>query len=45
MKSLFAGIIGFILGIFSFGLFGVFKQKQLEKKNAEKEDYDNENED
>lgn len=45
MRSLFAGIIGFILGVFSFGLFGVFKQKQLEKKRAEKEDDNDESED
>ena len=42
MRSLFTGIIGFILGVFSLGLFGVYKQKQLEKKRAEEEDDDDE---
>ena len=39
-RSFFAGIIGFILGVFSLGLFGFYKQKQLEKKRAEKDDDD-----
>ena len=37
MRSLFAGIIGFILGVFSLGLYGVFKQKQLEKDDDDEE--------
>lgn len=38
MKSLFAGIIGFILGIVSFGLLGIFAQKRLEENCPDEDD-------